>query len=172
MTASQDTSAPGCASAESAPLPIRLHHAVQQQHALGSGIGPKLIDRRSPHASASRGMVTFMAERRRGDLGDPPHVPTHAQSRAEIGSSRARVPYMAGGEISLATMMRAPALQSKWARSPAAYADENPASQRIAKAQPTLDAIHHYYRRVIGSKFAPVRPHKLMPGAGELQQKH
>ena len=84
ITAFQDTSAPGCASAESAPLPIRLHHAVQQQHALGSGIGPKLIDRRSQHASASRGIVTFIAGRNRRDFFDPSHVQTSAQSRADL----------------------------------------------------------------------------------------
>ena len=107
MTASQDTSAPGCASAESAPLPIRLHHAVQQQHALGSGIGPKLIDRRSPYASASRGMVTFVAGRSCGEFGDSSPVPPHAQSRAELEPPRARVPYTAGCKFSPTTVLRA-----------------------------------------------------------------
>ena len=121
MTASQDTSAPGCASAEFAPLPIRLHHAVQQQHALGSGIGPKLIDRRSPHASASRGMVTFVAGRRRPDLVDSSRVPIHAELRAEIESSRARDPYTANLKYSPATVLRAATLHSKWTHSLAAY---------------------------------------------------
>ena len=34
-----------------------------------------------------------VAERRRGDSNDSPPVRTHAQSRSEIESSRARVPY-------------------------------------------------------------------------------
>ena len=136
MTASQDTSAPGCASAESAPLPIRLHHAVQQQHALGSGIGPKLIDRRSPHASASRGMVTFVAETSRRDFVDSSLVPTHAQSRAGIESPRARVPYIAGCEFSPATVLRAAALQSKSKRFLTAYGARQLTVQRLAPPQP------------------------------------
>ena len=55
-------------------------------------VGPKLIDRRSPHASASRGMVTFIAGRVSGDYTDQSYVRTHAQSRADIESPRARVP--------------------------------------------------------------------------------
>ena len=120
-----DTSAPGCAPAESAPLPIRLHHAVQQQHALGSGIGPKLIDRRSPHASASRGMVTFVAGRRRGDFGDSSLVRMDAQSRAEIESPRARGPYTARCEYCPATGVRPDALQSKRQRFLFAYGAGN-----------------------------------------------
>ena len=61
MTPSNDTSTSGLASAESAPLPIRIHRALQHQHASGSGTGPKLIERRAPHAPAPRGMVTFEA---------------------------------------------------------------------------------------------------------------
>ena len=138
MTASQDTSAPGCASAESAPLPIRLHHAVQQQHALGSGIGPKLIDRRSPHASASRGMVTFVAGRRRGDIADSSLARTHAQSRAELKAVAGGLPNMARCESSPTTALPSDALQSKRECCLAAY--DHPRS-RTEVTRPRADEV-------------------------------
>ena len=59
-----------------------------------------------PH---STGFATFVAGRRRGEFCASSHMRKHAQSRAEIESSRARVPYTAGCEFSAATGVRAPA---------------------------------------------------------------
>ena len=58
-----------------------------------------------------------------GTLSNRSHVPTHAQSRAEIGSSRARVPYTAECQFSPPTALRPAALQSKRSRYLPAYAD-------------------------------------------------
>ena len=81
------------------------------------------------HAAGARTVVTpqgsdtdtFDAGRRRGDFPNRSNVRTHAQSRAELKSSRARVPYMAGGEFSPATVVRPDAPQWKRTRSLAAY---------------------------------------------------
>ena len=56
-----------------------------------------------------------------GDFGDSSWARTHAQSRAPLESSRARVPCIAGYETSSATMLRTAALQSNWTRLLAAY---------------------------------------------------
>ena len=84
MTPSNDTSTSGHASAESAPLPIRIHRALQHQHASGSGTGPKLIERRAPHAPAPRGMVTFVAGEDHRTPGTRSHPPTpHHAAKAK-----------------------------------------------------------------------------------------
>ena len=80
---------------------------------------------------------TFVAGRRRRDFSDPSLARTHAQSRAELESSRARVPYIAGWESSSATVLRTRAQQSKRTRSPAAYGLGQLTAQRLAQRQPT-----------------------------------
>ena len=59
-----------------------------------------------------------------GDSPNRSHVPTHAQSSAEIEFSRARVPYVTRYAFSRPTVLRTAALQSKWRRSLAAYGAE------------------------------------------------
>ena len=148
MTASQDTSAPGCASAESAPLPIRLHHAVQQQHALGSGIGPKLIDRRSPHASASRGIVTFIAGRRSGDFVESvKHANTCAVARRHRIPSRAGSLFGRMGIFSCDSTAHRCA-QSKSKRFLPAYGAAPLAVQHLPRRQPARTATPHELRTV------------------------
>ena len=56
---------------------------------------------------------TYGTGRRSGDIADLSLGRNHAQSRAELESSRARVPYIAGCEFSFAPMMRTPALKLK-----------------------------------------------------------
>ena len=50
--------------------------------------------------------MMYVAGRRRWDFADPSCLRTHAQSRAEIESPRARGPYMAGCEFSHGTVLR------------------------------------------------------------------
>ena len=81
---------------------------------------------------------------------DPSHVRTHAQSRAELESSLARKPYMAGCEISPATRLRTDALQSKWTDSPAAYGyrprkpEPGVRTSRTKSAAPCTDWVLHF----------------------------
>ena len=65
--------------------------------------------------------VVNVVERRRGDFSDPPGMRMRAQSRAEIESSRARVPNIAGCEFPPPTVLRTAALQSNSKRFRAAY---------------------------------------------------
>lgn len=71
--------------------------------------------------SAEHEAVTFVAETRCQGFGDSSLVRTRAQSRAEIESPRARVPYMAGWEFPPATVVSPDALVSKRKRSLVAY---------------------------------------------------
>ena len=61
------------------------------------------------------------SEKKYGDFRDASLVRTHAQSHAEIESSRARYPYSARGGIFPTTALRAAALQLKPSRFLAAY---------------------------------------------------
>ena len=76
----------------------------------------------------------FVAGRRSRDLGDSSRMRTHAQSRPEIESPRARSPYTAGSEFSPATVLRPAALQFERKRFHAAYANvrgkDDPAKAR------------------------------------------
>ena len=72
-------------------------------------------------ATILRAVATFIAERTSGDLSNQTHVRTHALSRAEIESPRARVPYIAGWEFCPATAMRGCAPRFKRQRYPVAY---------------------------------------------------
>ena len=58
--------------------------------------------------------ATFVAERGCREIRDSSPVRTHAQSRAELESPRARVPYMAGREFSLATVLLGSAQTDYW----------------------------------------------------------
>ena len=66
-------------------------------------------------------LMPFASEKKYGDFRDTSLVRTHAQSQAEIESSRARYPYTARGEIFPTTALRAAALQLKPSRFLAAY---------------------------------------------------
>ena len=68
-------------------------------------------------------------------------VRTHAQSRADLESSRTRIPYIAGCEFAHAPVLRAGVPESKHRRS-LAYAAANPrhnASHTDATAYPSLE---------------------------------
>ena len=110
-------------------------------------IEPKHLERRAPHAPAPRGMVTFVAGRRCREICDSPLVRTHAQSRVELESPRARVPYIAGCEISPATVLRADALRSNRTRSRAAYGagrlTAQHLSQELQRVNPSRDLSEH-----------------------------
>ena len=71
--------------------------------------------------SGTGAIVRFIPERRCREICDSSLVRADAQSCTQLESLRARVPYMARGEFSPATAMRADALQSKFTRSLAAY---------------------------------------------------
>ena len=60
------------------------------------------------------GFVTYVAETRCRKPCDSSRLRTHAQSRAELESSRARVPNTAGGEISSTTLLRVGAHTTYW----------------------------------------------------------
>ena len=66
-------------------------------------------------------IAMLASEKKYGDFRDASLVRIHAQSHAEIESSRARYPYTARGEIFPTTALRAAALQLKPSRFLAAY---------------------------------------------------
>lgn len=91
-----------------------------RSESLMSGVGP---------------IVMFVAGTRRPGIFKSSLVRTHAQSRAGIESSRARVPYTAGCEFSLATVMRIVALHSKLTRFLATYVAEALGTPRLPRQQ-------------------------------------
>ena len=71
---------------------------------------------------------TFGAGRRGSDLPDSSLVRIDAQSRAQLESPRARVPYMAGSEFSPATVLRGAAHTSYWKCFLGAYGSHRPSA--------------------------------------------
>ena len=71
-------------------------------------------------------LVTFVAGRGRVQFQNPPRARSREQSRADVESPRAQVPYTAEDKISLPTTMASDALQLKRARCLAAYGAEHP----------------------------------------------
>ena len=87
------------AGSETPALPCRLRLADRRsdprsQRPPAIRVAPSAVG--SSSAPRRPGSATFVAGRRRGDFGDPPHVRTHAQARAEIESHHARVHHKAG----------------------------------------------------------------------------
>ena len=76
------------------------------------------------------------AGRRPWDFSDSTLARTHAQSRAELESPRAREPCTAGSEFFPATALRTAAPQSKRTRSRAAYAAAKLMAEHLAQPQP------------------------------------
>ena len=112
------------AAVEPRSLSIRLRLTTPSQRSRRPEPSSNPIDRpgyRTPPRPASSRVTTFVAERRRGDFRNSPPARTCAQSRAVLESLRARVPHTVGCEFSQASVVRTDALQSKQARSRAAY---------------------------------------------------
>ena len=101
--------------------------------------GLPLHIRDSPRAfrAVSRAGGLFVAGRRSEDFCDWSHVPTHAQSRAEIESSRARAPYTGGREFSPPTVLRSAAPAKYWDRFLTAY------GPRRLSTQPSRPSVDH-----------------------------
>ena len=95
----------------------------------GGASAPELLEVLS-HQMKWRRFRAFAAGRRRRDFRNPPPARFSAQSREQLESSRAWVPYIAGCEFSPATMLRAAALQSKQTGSLAAYGAGQLTAQR------------------------------------------
>ena len=140
IVADTRTSAPTAAPARA----VRLRPPRRRIHTSSTLFAPealhitddlRLVDPRSPY----RG--TLVAERGREDFGDSSHVRTNAQSSAGLESSRARAPYMAGGEFSPATVLRAGALKSKRPRSLPAYGAQELAAQRLTQPYPPTASV-------------------------------
>ena len=74
------------------------------------------------------GRGTFVAGRRRGDFVDRSYVRTHAQSRADLESSRARVPHIGRWEFRATPPLRAGAHIQYWQCCRCAYAGPRSAS--------------------------------------------
>ena len=91
---------------ETPPPPVPLRHAGRQTRALpmapDARCAPTQRTAVGPH---SPDPGTFVAGTRRWDFGDSSLVRIHAQSRAELESPRARVPYIAGCEFSPVTVL-------------------------------------------------------------------
>ena len=95
-------------------------------------------------AAANREALAMnVAGRRRGDLVDRSYVPIHAQSRVDLKSSRARVPYAAGWKFPPAKGLRPLAHQSK----PNSFL-------RAYGAAPLL--VHCFAERLPATSFTPV----------------
>ena len=87
--------APRYAPLERTPLPNRLRHVGVRDprprlHTTRNA--PRLKNCRTPPGPSPQSQPMFVAGRRGRDFVDPSLVRTRTQSRAEIGSSRARVP--------------------------------------------------------------------------------
>ena len=118
-------------------LPLRLRQADRRARASRIASSPDALhaegDRTGVRAHSPR-RGTFVAGRTRADFCDPSHVRTHAQSHAEIESSRARGPDMSGCEIRLATGLRAAAHTKYSKRDRCAYGHD-----RSRAGPPRLD---------------------------------
>ena len=77
------------------------------------------------------------AGRRRGDFADSPNVRTHAPSRAELKSSRARGPNTARGEFAPATVMRNIAQTNYSKRFRAAYGPHRSTDEALHRTSST-----------------------------------
>ena len=129
--------------ADSPSLPSRFHprHRRSRSHGHRSPaftLPPAAFESRLPPGGSAFG--TFGAGRRRGDFRDSSRVPAHAQSRADIESSRARVPYIAGCEISPATVLRAAALANYSKCFRAAYG-HNRSRAGVPRRSPTTKSL-------------------------------
>ena len=137
----------------------------------GQGCG-RALDRRAL-MSAIGARVMFGAGRRCGNSGNSSDLRTHALSRAEIESPRARGLYMAGCEFSPASVLRPPALQLKSNGSRAAYDPGKLAARRLAQsasgrerppqgltahAGTPQEAFHESYGNSIGRRPRTIRP--------------
>lgn len=98
--------------------------------AVGRWPGPRAsaVRLRPVAASPARrtSQTTNTAETRRREIFDSSTVRTNAQSRAQLESPRARVPYTAGGEFSLATVLRGSAHTAYSKRFLDAYGSHRP----------------------------------------------
>ena len=104
--------------------PCRSHAVNVTMPAGGTGrSGPEGISAIRPTREHPRltSRTTFVVRTRRREFWDSSLMRTHAQSRAEIESPRARVPYAAGWELPPGTRLRAGARVKYWNRSPGAY---------------------------------------------------
>ena len=88
------------------------------------------------HAPMLRAVMRFGADTRSAELLASSHVRTHAQSRAGIESSRARVPYIAGREFSPATTLRTRAHAKYPTRLPARLRPQSLTSPSTAPGPP------------------------------------
>ena len=132
-----DSDAPHCSPSEHAPLSIRLRSALpafrsrpprSKDHALVR------TDHLRPQSQASRANVMNVAGRRCGESCDPSNVRTNAQSRADIESVRAWIPYMPELKFSPATVMRTGVLLSKSTRFHAAYGQHRPQPRALHRS--------------------------------------
>ena len=84
--------------------------------------------------------TTFGTERSRREFFDSSIMRTDSQSRAEIEYPRARVPYIAGCELSAATVLRNAAQPNYSNRCPTAYGSQRVTvvRRKSAAAQPTM----------------------------------
>ena len=103
-------------------------------------IGPMQCDPRQWPNYGRTPSATFVPGRRHRKICDSSPVRTHAQSRAELESPRARVPFIAGCEISLATALRRRAQFYRVVRYPAAY---GPQVFERTRKQPVLGTREH-----------------------------
>ena len=97
-------------------LPVPLVSVLMQNTAHRSSFGSNqvtVVPHGPIHYCGNRITETFGAERRRREFFDRSHFRTHAQLRAHLESSRARVPCIARCECSPATVQR-PAAQAKY----------------------------------------------------------
>ena len=122
-------------------LPLRLLQADRRARASRIAWSPDALhaegDRTGVRAHSPR-RGTFVAGRGRRNSVDSSHTRTHAQSRAELESPCARVPYMAGCKFSASTVLRTAALQSKSKRFLHAYDARDLAARRLAHARAVL----------------------------------
>ena len=121
-------------------LPLRLRQAARRARASRIAWSPDALHAEGDRTGVgghSPGRGTFVAGRRSEDFCDRSHVPTHAQSRAEIESSRARAPYMAGREFSPPTVLRSAAPAKYWDRFLTAY------GPRRSSTQPSRPSVDH-----------------------------
>lgn len=80
--------------------------------------------------------VTFETGTRYREFFESSLTRTDAQSRAQLESPRARVPYIAGGEFSASPLLRTAALRSKPTRPLAAYGAANLTTKRRVQQKP------------------------------------
>ena len=118
-----------------------------------------------PAAASEKVVMTFVVSTRRRELWDSSLMRTHAQSRAELESPRARVPFEVGCDLSPETRLRTGAHVKYPTRYPPAYAPSR--SNDGTPFSYVGDEVHRAMHRPITRTRIPARGGRRIPAESQ-----